>query len=369
MGKKAPETPDYRSLALEQGQMNEAAARTANLMNNPNQVTPTGSTSYSAPDASGRATRTETLSPDELNKLNLGNAAQIAALGKLNESIPTLLKGVGGFDISGTPQGDFDPRLNPAQGYQLDSGIEQAPDLQSQLDYSGAPKMPGTGKGARDEATDAVYREQTRQLDPQFEQAEGKMKADLANQGIQPGSKAYKDATENFSRTKQQAYSSARDQAITGGRSEYESQFGTGLQARQQGVTETTTQGQFGNQARQSAIDQLLASMGASNNALAQQYSTAAQGTNLSNAARAQQLTEQAQQMQIPVNIFSALMNGSQVNSPNFQPFSQNTNIEAAPIYQSGKDTYSAANDAANRQSALTGQIIGAVGSVAGGFA
>jgi hypothetical protein len=112
-------------------------------------------------------------------------------------------------------------------------------------------------------------------------------------------------------------------------------------------------------------VEQLIAAMGAGNNALAQQYATAAQGTNLYNAGRAQSLTEQAQQMQIPVNILTALLSGTQVNAPNFQPFSQNTDIEAAPIYQAGKDTYAAGNDAANRQAALMGQAFQAVGGLA----
>lgn len=61
---------------------------------------------------------------------------------------------------------------------------------------------------------DAVYSEATRQLDPAFQQRERDFRQRMVNQGIQEGTEAFNNAFDNFSRERNDAYGSARNQAL-----------------------------------------------------------------------------------------------------------------------------------------------------------
>lgn len=62
---------------------------------------------------------------------------------------------------------------------------------------------------------DSVYSEATRQLDPMFQQREEDFRQRMVNQGIGEGSDAYNKAFANFSRERNDAYGSARNQALS----------------------------------------------------------------------------------------------------------------------------------------------------------
>lgn len=61
---------------------------------------------------------------------------------------------------------------------------------------------------------DAVYSEATRQLDPQFQSQEAAFRQRMVNQGIQEGTSAFDTAYANFERSRNDAYGSARNQAL-----------------------------------------------------------------------------------------------------------------------------------------------------------
>lgn len=61
---------------------------------------------------------------------------------------------------------------------------------------------------------DAVYSEASRQLDPQFQSQEAAFRQRMVNQGIQEGTQAFDTAYANFERSRNDAYSSARNQAL-----------------------------------------------------------------------------------------------------------------------------------------------------------
>jgi hypothetical protein len=61
---------------------------------------------------------------------------------------------------------------------------------------------------------DATYQQATRALDPQFQQAEARFNQDLINRGIAQGSEAYTAARSDFDRARNDAYGSARNQAL-----------------------------------------------------------------------------------------------------------------------------------------------------------
>lgn len=61
---------------------------------------------------------------------------------------------------------------------------------------------------------DATYQQATRALDPQFQQAEARFNQDMINRGISQGSEAYTAARSDFDRARNDAYGSARNQAL-----------------------------------------------------------------------------------------------------------------------------------------------------------
>ena len=64
------------------------------------------------------------------------------------------------------------------------------------------------------QAQDAMYQQQTRYLDPQYQQQQQALSSSLANQGVTMGSQAYTSAMDNFARQRDSAYGNARDSAI-----------------------------------------------------------------------------------------------------------------------------------------------------------
>lgn len=61
---------------------------------------------------------------------------------------------------------------------------------------------------------DATYQQATRALDPQFQQAEARFNQDMVNRGIAQGSEAFTAARSDFDRSRNDAYGSARNQAL-----------------------------------------------------------------------------------------------------------------------------------------------------------
>lgn len=66
-------------------------------------------------------------------------------------------------------------------------------------------------------AADAVYNQMTSRLDPRFGQQEESLRAQLANQGLDPGSEAYNNAYGNFSRERNDAYQTAANNSVLEG--------------------------------------------------------------------------------------------------------------------------------------------------------
>lgn len=130
------------------------------------------------------------------------------------------------------------------------------------------------------ETTNALYKANTQYLDPQFQQAQSDLENRLANQGITQGSEAYNRAMQNFGNQKQQAYESARNQAIGGGIQAAQGMFGMNLQGGQfanqalgQQFGQSVTQQQLANAAANQNNQLALANQAAYNAAVAQKYS------------------------------------------------------------------------------------------------
>ena len=186
-------TPDYTGAAQATASGNLDAARAATAANRVNQVTPYGNLNYaitgSDPYGNPTWTATQSLSPDQQQLYNM-DIATSKGLGQLQE------KGLGyvsnmldkPFDTSSLANTGFDP----GQSYQ-----------------------------------DAYMQ----RLAPQLAQSRESTQAQLANQGVVPGTQAY----ENAMRQQQQKENDILLGATTQG-------FGVGQQARQQGFQELAYQ-------------------------------------------------------------------------------------------------------------------------------
>lgn len=96
----------------------------------------------------------------------------------------------------------------------------------------------GNGDAARNQAIDAAYNQATSRLNPQWNQREQQMRAQLANQGLDPSSEAARNAGREFSNARNDAYSSAMSGAIAQGQAAGDSVFRNNLMQRQQMLSE-----------------------------------------------------------------------------------------------------------------------------------
>lgn len=164
---------------------------------------------------------------------------------------------------------------------------------------------------------DALYQANTQYLDPQFNQQQAKLENQLANQGITRGSEAYNNAMLNFNNQKQQAYESARNQAIAGSTAAAQGMFGMGLQGAQ-----------FGNTALGQQFGQNVTAQQLANSASGQNNANAQTNQQLYNAALAQQFGQGLQSAQfgnqaIAQNNANALANAEFANNAQQQAYNQ----------------------------------------------
>lgn len=362
MGKSSAPTPDYAAAAASQGAANKETAIAQANLNNPNMVTPYGSSTYSgATDGSGRGTVTQVLSPAEQAKLDASNAIQQQSLGILSGDMPNIQKALSGdFGMSGSAISGFDPKYQIGQ---TQTQLGPTGQIQTGLNFSKGAQSPDASDSARQAVTNALYQTGSQYLDPQFKNQGQDLDAKLANQGITPGSEAYDRAKQELALQKQSAYSDLTNRSTSGGVDAMNTMFGMGMQARQQNVGEKTTQGEFANSAQAQQLQQVLAALQANNAGVAQQANIAGQSSQLQNQARQQNYAEYSQNRTMPINMLNALLSSGQVNNPQFQPITP-TGINAAPIMQ-GAQLQGQANAAqASANAGILGSGMGAAGTI-----
>jgi hypothetical protein len=186
-------TPDYTGAAQQTAAGNLAAAQAATAANRVNQVTPYGNLNYTItgqdPYGNPTWTATQTLSPDQQSLYNYDIATQ-KGLGELQQ------KGLG--YVSGMLDKPFDTSSLASTGFNPGQTYQEA---------------------------------YMQRLAPQLAQSRESMQAQLANQGVVPGTQAY----ENAMRVQAQKENDILLGATTQG-------FGVGQQARQQGFQELAYQ-------------------------------------------------------------------------------------------------------------------------------
>jgi len=241
--------------------------------------------------------------------------SDIGIVSNVNNTADQMTRGVDLPTLQNQIQGAGDVQRSVANAGDITRGFENtAQDIQRQ---SGANERASgrvynnAGQLVKDlqdpnlllqDTTNALYKANTQFLDPQFEYEQSALENKLANQGITPGSEAYKNAMWDFNKNKQQAYESARNQAVAGGMNAAQGMFGMNLQGGQftnQALGQEFGQGMSVQQLRNAAAQQnnanALANQAAYNQALGQEYNQNLGSASFANQAQAQQYGQNAQ--------------------------------------------------------------------------
>jgi hypothetical protein len=300
---------------------NLAGARQATAANRINQNTPYANLTYTqGVDAYGNPTYTANQSLAQPLQQSLGNIQ-----GQLAQSTATP------FDVSQYQAGQV------GQGPQF-SQIGNAANLQSQVQ--------GTGMEGWDKATGLLMS----RLNPQIEQSQERLQAQLANQGIAPGTEAYNRAMMQQGQKTNDLMTQAQL---------------AGSQVQNQMFNQNVAAGQFGNQALTQQNANQLANLGFNNQLGQQGFANQLAGTQANNAALQQNYAQNLASRNLPLQQLGAFQQATQPGYVN----SYNQGAVAGPDYLGATATSNAAaiaqqNANLARQNATTQGLYG-LGSAA----
>ena len=322
----SPSPPNpYQQAAADQGAQTGASVASS-IVNNPNQYNPYGKQEYTiagyeqVPDAQGnmqyvpRYNQTTTLSDDQQKLLGLQTQTQYN-LGQTGVAQSSKLKDYLGQNVSTAgwqpwSAGPAAPQLATSFGGQGDIRQDQGP----------------TDRNAVEQALMGRYRENAAKSSKAEDAA-------LAARGLSPGSQGYG----NVADTRARALTDASQQAY----------LASGQEAR-------AAQDAY-NKAQAQRYAEALGRAGFSNEAIANMFAMGGQAADRGNALRGQQASEAFALRNQPLNEIAALMSGSQVTTPQFNPFSAQGIGAASPGNYMGENYANAANAAAQQNAGLFG--------------
>jgi len=372
MGGKSspPPAPDYASAATATAKGNLDATRAATAANRVNQFTPYGNLTYSqtpayttdqnAYDAAYKQWQSEGsqgTAPDVKNYQTYNPDAGWNATIDLSETGKKLLdaQDQSSLGLAGL-QGSALDRVKGTMGQGLNTSnlpgiVAQAGGnggIQYQLDTSGVQDIPKVDENYRNQVQNAYYNEQAQYLNPQWSQEKDKFDAQMANQGLVPGGEAYNKAYTNMMNARQQAYTNAQNQAITGGIGAMQNYFNMGLNANQAGMQNALAKGNFANQAQNQNFSQALAN------------------AQLQNAAQQQQLEQNAYLYNQPLNTLNAIRTGSQVQNPTFTNVPQQQTTAGPNYLGAAQSQYGSALNGYNAQQGANSNFMGGLMNLGG---
>jgi hypothetical protein len=327
-------TPDYTGAAQQ-----TAAANAAN--NRINQNTPYGGSQYqqTGTDQYGNPTYTinTTAAPFVQNAIN-AQGGQLMSYGNPFQS-PTFNSAgdMPNMNYYGSRlnQQQFNPatQLLPLPAYDVNTKIDQS-------------QLPTYGINPGQSYSDAIMQ----RLQPQQAQDQQSMQAQLANQGVVPGTEAYSNAMRVFN----QGQNDARTSAIVGG-------MQTGLQANQQAYGQQVGQIGLNLQGNEQAFTQPLRTnvqnMGANELAYNQQYQNQGLGMQAQNQAFNQAMAKYL----LPLQVAGGLKG---LSAPTYAP----TNTVAGTDYLSAMGLTQQGNVAsANANNAYNNSLMGGLFTLGAG--
>ncbi len=388
-----PAAPDPAKTAAAQGAANKEAAIASAELNMVNQNSPYGTVNYnqSGTSAAGtpQYTQTTTLAPSQQRQLDLTNQVSEGALGLGQSEISHIadatknpftldnMPAAGQYSTSQFPPLQSSINTSGMPNYQTSAN---GGPIQTSLDYSGAPQMMDTSQ--MDAARQRIEGNLFDRLNPQLDRQQNMMENKLANQGIQLGSEAWRNAQDDQGRTANDLRLAADTQAGN----EVNNEFNQSLAGRQQAIGEINNQGNFANTAQGQAFSQSgqnaqlnnsvrdalfgqnLQQAQFGNTARDQASNEALTGANFANQTRQNAISEAALQRSQPINELAALLGtsggvqqpgGANGSGVAIQPgdIQGQTNL----AYQNQLSAYNNANQ--QRQSGI-GNIFGLAGTL-----
>jgi len=341
MGKKSgPPPPDYTGAAEATSESNREALTSQTWANRASQSSPWGAETWEAGIGTDPATGQQVTTWNQKTTLDPRLQAtldtQLDVQGQRSRMAQGLL-------------GRAEQEVNTPIDYSGLSDWARAPGtggIQTGLDFGGVQGVEGAQQ-ARQRAEDAMYQSATSRLDPQWDKKQRQMEAQLANSGISRNSAAYKSAMDDLQKGRTDAYQQAQLASFAGGGAEAQRQQGMDLALRGAQVGEIGQQGAFANQAQ------------------GLQFGQGLQAATFGNQQRQQQLAEMLSQRGYSLNEITALMNGQQVNMPNFSSYGQSGNAGGTDYSGAASNAYGAQMSQQNAQNAATGQAVAGIGSAA----
>ena len=402
---KAPPPPDYAAQAKAQGEANlQAGLQTASI-SNPNIISPYGNQTVTWDMSNPNMptpTITQTLTPEAQAALNsqqrvqrefadlagqgIGNARQIlgTSFNYQGPSIQTSLEGVPkpeGVDISqfGQNQG-IDERVYGQAG---SINADQYGLARREMDLSNIAAMPVNAGMTGQQAI-------MQRLAPQMQRQREGLRTQLINQGFRPGTEAFNRAMEQQGQQENDMFTQAALQGIGLDMSANQQGFGqaaTALGLYNQAIGQNFGQGLSAQQLKNASIAQNLqgglAAQQMRNDAINANIANAMQAQAMRNAASAQQFNQNLQAAQFantaseqdlaralqlrnqPINEINALMEGSQIQNPQFQGYT-GAGVNAAPICQAAQDQGNYAMGLYGQKMAARNANMSALGNIAG---
>lgn len=369
----APTPPDPTATAQAQTQSNEQTANYQQGLNLINQVTPLGSLTYNQTGTGSAGnpeyTATTALSPTGQQNFDLqqqvSGALNNLALSGTNQvssamSTPLTYSGLP------TPAGISTSTLPSIQPFST-SNITAAP---SSLDLSNLPAAPSADPGSYNAASDALYDQATSRLDPQWQKAQTELETQLANEGITQNSTAWNNAMNQFGQTKNDAYSSAQNDAVAGAEQYQTEQVNNENTGYQAALGTDTSQFSAEQQARNASVAEALSGSQVSQSQQAQALSTQEVQNSTALQNRQQGISEADYLRELPINEVSSLLNGGQVSQPTFgsTPQTSVANTNVAGIDQSSyEDAFQNYQTQMQQQNAIIGAVAGLGGAALSG--
>src|SRR5262245_29221561 len=365
---KSPRPPDPYTQASAQQAAELGASMGSSIINNPNTYTPYGSQTYSLAgyetirDAKGntqyvpRYNQYQTLSPDQMTLLGYQTGTQgnlgLTAMEQSAKMRDYLNRAIDTSRLQGWSTGKAPGQL---AGTFADVGGPQRSIAAQAIRQDQAP----TNRAAIENAMMASY---NRARAPQTASED----AQLAARGLAPGSQGYGTVQQGRMDAESEAARQAYLASGAESRAAQEAYNQAALQRFQQGAA----QGQFANAAQQQAYQQAAERAQFANQAVTGNYQMGQDYASFLNNLRQGQLQEQFALRNQPINEIMALLGGSGVTMPQFQPFSRQ-GINAAPVGSyMGQNYANAANAASNFNAGLFGLLgagMGAAGTAIGG--
>lgn len=362
MSKSQPRAPDPMRTAAAQTGTNVSTAVANAFLNNVNQVTPYGSLNY---NATGNYNWTDPSTNQSYNIPTFTATQSLTPAGQRLQDA-TMATQQNMADTASTASG----RLNSLMGSPVDLSNAPAAGATPTMQTVGAARpmqtsIAGAGNITRTYGTDFSndrQRVESAIMDRAASGLDNDRKAleqRLADQGITIGSPAYQSAMDDYGRQ----VNDMRTSAILAGGQEQSRMVGLEAQraafqnaAQGQQWTQNAQQAQFGNTANQQNFQNSLSQAGFNNDARSQQFG-------LQNTARNQYLNETYANRNQSLNEILGLMNGSQVQNPNFVNTGQN-NIATTDVAGITQQNFNNQMARYGNQMSLFNNILGAGASL-----